>query len=131
MKDKVISFRLTKSEYQLLRKLSDAEGLEIKDYIKQRIFRDPVSYNLVCNGNREEIQRLSEELNSIKNSINNSISNSEQEIKDNTRKYANAVVKELKEELQKKDCDCASLKALVISTLVVSAVLIYLGWSCK
>ena len=118
MKDKVISFRLTKSEYQLLKRLSDAEGLEIKDYIKHRIFREPVSYKLSCN-DREEIQQLEGLIQQLQKELNNS----KNEIKENTKSYASAIVKQIRQELQKKDCNCASNTA-VIATAVVSTLLI-------
>jgi len=48
MKDKVVSFRLSQKEYDSLVKLANKEGLEVKDYIKQRIFSSPVVYKISC-----------------------------------------------------------------------------------
>ena len=56
MKDKVVSFRLSEEEYKNLVKLANKEGLEVKDYIKQRIFTSPVAYSLDCNN--DEIGNL-------------------------------------------------------------------------
>ena len=56
MKDKVVSFRLTEEEYKNLVKLANKEGLEVKDYIKQRIFTSPVVYSLDCDN--DEIGNL-------------------------------------------------------------------------
>ena len=58
MKDKVVSFRLSEEEYKNLVKLANKEGLEIKDYIKQRIFSSPVVYSLDCNNNEIENLKL-------------------------------------------------------------------------
>lgn len=87
MSKKIIGFRVSEEERELLERLAAAENKELSEYIRERVFADIIKYELKCSCEKEKeelkqainretkqvkellTEQLKEQLNDVKSEI--------------------------------------------------------------
>ena len=87
MSKKIIGFRVSEEERELLERLAAAENKELSEYIRERVFADIINYELKCSCEKEKeelkqaissetkqvkellTEQLKEQLNDVKSEI--------------------------------------------------------------
>ncbi|HHG73803.1 MAG TPA: hypothetical protein ENK22_02050 [Persephonella sp.] len=96
MKDKIISFRVSKSEYEILKKLAQLENKELSQLILENTLSRPVSFVKVSDNEEKikpELEKLKREIMKLHNQIEAAKEDIEKSINETETKELNELSK--------------------------------------
>lgn len=96
MKDKIISFRVSKSEYEILKKLAQLENKELSQLILENTLSRPISFVKASNDKEKikaELEKLKREIMQLHNQIEAAKEDIEKSINETETKELNELSK--------------------------------------